>query len=84
MLASEHMLYFSVGHMEKFKLVNTCEASTSEQPAETNWELCVICLEETAEFLYFQKGKTLERDTNHLLTTWPNLMNWESCQELCS
>ena len=33
---------------KKFKLVDTWEASTSQQPAETNWELCVICQEETA------------------------------------
>ena len=36
---------------KKFKLVDTWEASTSQQPAETNWELCVICQEETAESL---------------------------------
>ena len=34
---------------KKFKLVDTWEASTSQQPAETNWELHVICQEETAE-----------------------------------
>lgn len=36
---------------KKFQLVNTWEESASNQPAETNWELCVICQEETAESL---------------------------------
>ena len=36
---------------KRFKLVDTWEASTSQQPADTNWDLCVICQEETAESL---------------------------------
>ena len=34
---------------KKFKLIDTWETSSSQQPAGTNWELCVICQEVTAE-----------------------------------
>jgi len=34
---------------KKFKLIDTWETSSSQQLAETNWELCVVCQEVTAE-----------------------------------
>ena len=36
---------------KKFKLIDTCKTSLdlSQQPTSTNWELCVICQETTAE-----------------------------------
>ncbi len=36
---------------KNFRLVDTWEASTSRQPAETNWDLCVLCQQETVESL---------------------------------
>ena len=35
----------------RFKLVDATVASTSQQAAHTNWELCVICQEQTTESL---------------------------------
>ena len=34
---------------KKFKLIDTWETSSSQQPAGTNWKLCVICQAVTAE-----------------------------------
>ena len=36
---------------KRFKLVDATVASTSQQAAHTNWELCVICQEQTTESL---------------------------------
>ena len=37
--------------LKRFKLVDTTVASTSQQAVQTNWELCVICQEQTTESL---------------------------------
>lgn len=44
---------------KKFKLVDTWEASTSQQPAETNWELCVICQVPYFSFTFLSKRKDI-------------------------
>lgn len=36
---------------KKFKLMDSWEECPSQQPADTNWKLCIICQEETAESL---------------------------------
>ena len=37
--------------LQKFRFVDCSAPSTSKQPATTNWELRVICQQETAESL---------------------------------
>ena len=34
---------------KKFQLMDTWEASTSQHPADINWELCILCQEQTAD-----------------------------------
>ena len=72
---------------KRFKLVDTWEASTSQQPADTNWDLCVICQEETAESLtspLHSRRKDIGKGYQSLAETWSHSMNWESYQEPCS
>ena len=43
--------------------IDIWKTSSSQQPAVTNQEFCVICQEVTAAFFFeFKKGMTLERD----------------------